>query len=123
MKSQTIDKINTEMKKDKNPYVQVIGQFLLQHVESNPGSAEKIMAKDKTIIKSLAAMQTEAQKKKVGNCAVLTDQEGFAIVLKYFGIEGTVETSTPAKKEHNEQQAESTPTKSDNFDIKLEDLL
>lgn len=123
MKSQAIDKIKAEMKKDKNPYVQVIGQFLLQHVESDPRSAEKIMAKDKTIIKSLAAMQIEAQKKKVGNCAVLTDQEGFAIVLKYFGIDGPVETSKPVKQEHKEQRAEPAPTKSNDFDIKLEDLL
>lgn len=60
-----------------NPYIQVVGQFLLQHISAHPEDAEKILQKDKTISKSLNAMRKEAEKKKVGNCAVLTDQEGF----------------------------------------------
>lgn len=83
----SVEKIKEEMGKNtNNSYIQVVGNFLLQHLEEYPDSSNKILTKDKTIAKSLEAMRAEASKKKVGNCAVLTDQEGFAIVLKYFGI-------------------------------------
>lgn len=101
-------KLKTEMDQNlNNPYIQTVGGYLLQHLEQNPAAAEKIMQTDKTIAKSLDEMKKEAEKKKVGNCAVLTDQEGFAIVLKYFGVDG--KTTSPAK--------------STAFDISLEDLL
>lgn len=89
-----------------NSYIQVVGEFLLKHLE-NPGSAERILAQEKTIGKSLDEMRKEAEKKKVGNCAVLTDAEGFAVVLRYFGIE----------------PAAAPEPKQDDFDVKLEDLL
>lgn len=115
-----ISKIKTEMDGNKNnPYIQVVGGFLLQHLDANPAAAEKILAADKTIAKSLDAMRKEAEKKKVGNCAVLTDQEGFEVVLKYFGIEGAVITPAPAAATANT----SAPAAGPEFDVKLEDLL
>ena len=79
-------KLATEMEADKNPYIHVVGHFLMTHLAKNPGDADKIRTKGKTIKGSLRHMESEACKKKVGNCAVLTDEEGFAIVLDYFGI-------------------------------------
>jgi excinuclease UvrABC nuclease subunit len=114
---EVVSKIKAEMEKEKNPYVQVVGGFLLQHLDKNPHDAEKILVQDKTIQKSLEAMKKEAEKKKVGNCAVLTDAEGFAVVLKYFGIDGQVvvpEAPVPM----------ATPSKtSSDFDVKLDDFL
>ncbi|BBI32018.1 hypothetical protein [Cohnella abietis] len=89
-----IAKLRNEMAESKDPYVHVIGDFLISHVTKNPNDAEKIQAADKTIIKSLGAMAAEASKKKVGNHAVLTDAEGYEIVLKYFGIEGSAAPNT-----------------------------
>jgi hypothetical protein len=90
-----ITKLRNEMAASNDPYVHVIGEFLIGHVTQNPNDSDKILAADKTIIKSLDAMANEANKKKVGNHAVLTDAEGFAIVLKYFGIDGS---EAPAAK-------------------------
>lgn len=87
MKNEAVLKIKAEMDKEKNPYVQVVGNFLLQHLESNPSDADRILNKDKSIIKSLDEMKKVAEKQKVGNVAVLSDQEGFAVVLKYFEID------------------------------------
>ncbi len=116
---QAIEKLKAEMEKEKNPYVQVVGQFLLQHLDSNPSDADKILAEDKTIMKSLGAMRKEAEKKKVGNCAVLTDQEGFQIVLAYYGIKGDVAT-VPAPT--TVPSAPAKPTNID-FNVSLDDLL
>lgn len=118
MLANAIRKINDEMKQGNNPYVQVVGTFLLQHLDKNPHDAEKILNPNKSIVKSLNEMRKVAEKKKVGNCAVLTDREGFDIVLKYFDIKGepvsmTDNTPTPA------DSIKQTP----NFDIRLEDLL
>ena len=114
--SEAINKIKTEMEANKNnSYIQVVGGFLLQHLEVNPADAEKILTDDKTIAKSLDEMSKVAQKKKVGNCAVLTNQEGFEVVLKYFGID-----TKPAPTVIKPVQIVS---KVDDFDIKLDDLL
>lgn len=120
MLEQAIQKINNEMK-NNNPYVLAVGGFLLPYLNKHPEAAEKIMNNDKTIAKSLDEMRKAAKKKKIGNCAVLTDQEGFEVVLKYFGIEDPVNIpSTPA----TEPKPDPVPEKkSTGFNIKLEDLL
>ena len=111
MLNNAITKIQDEMTKNQNnTYIQAVGGFLLERLKTNPAAAEKIVAADKTIGKSLDEMKAEAQKKKVGNCAVLTDEEGFAVVLKYFGIDAAFPVPKPAP----------APAA---FDINLEDLL
>ncbi|MGX5183782.1 hypothetical protein ACWKT5_13460 [Streptomyces avermitilis] len=109
------NKLKKEMEKEKNhPYVAYIGQHLLKHLEANPQSAEKLAAEDKSILKSLEAMRKAAEKKKFGNMAMITDEEGFDIVFKYYGIrsasQATAELPTPPK-----------PTRS--FNVKLDELL
>lgn len=91
MKEQAIAKLRTEMNNNtNNPYVLAIGEFLIRHIEANPHDADKFLAADKTIEKSLKAMETEARARRKGsNMVMLSDAEGFQIVLKYFGAEGT----------------------------------
>lgn len=89
---QAIAKLEAEMKKN-DTYTQVIGKFLTEFLKQRPDVADKLLVVDKSIAGSLQAMRIEAEKRKVGNCAVLTDEEGFAIVLGYFGITGQVPAS------------------------------
>ncbi len=98
MLNEAISKLRSEMdQNNNNPYIQVIGQFLLQFVNEHPDSAEKILTEGKTIGNSLSEMRKAAEKKKVGNFAVLTEQEGFDVVLKYFGIENSVQNLSISK--------------------------
>jgi hypothetical protein len=121
MPSKAIEKIQSEMTKNNtNSYIQVVGGFLLQHLSENPQDAEKINAADKTIGKSLNEMEKAARKKKVGNYAVLTDQEGFEVVLKYFGIEGQ---PAPMPSATVMPPAAHSPAPSPSFNVSLEDLL
>ncbi len=87
MINEAITKINDEMEKENNPYVKVIGEYLLGLIKNDETTAEKILANDKSIMKSLEEMRKAAEKVKVGNMAMISDEEGFSIVLKYFGIE------------------------------------
>jgi hypothetical protein len=121
MLQQAISKLRSEMTQNNaNAYIQVVGDFLLQHLEQNPQDAEKILSKDKCIAKSLDEMRKVAGKKKIGNCAVLTDQEGFSVVLKYFNIKGR--SAAPVNSIAPTPVPE--PTKPTiNFDVRLEDLL
>ena len=117
MLDQAIAKIKAEMDK-KDGYAQAVGAFLLQHLDANPAAAEKILTEGKTIKGSLAEMRKEAEKKKVGNCAVLTDAEGFAVVLRYYGIEDKTQAApAPAPA------VPKTGRKDVDFDIRLDDLL
>jgi hypothetical protein len=85
MLDQAIAKLQAEMAANLNqPYVQIVGNYLLAHLEENPEHAEKMAADDKNIMGSLNVMQRYASAKKVGNVAVLTDAQGFGIVLQYF---------------------------------------
>lgn len=131
MSEQAIEKLQSEMTKNSdNSYIQAVGEFLLQHLNVNPAAAEKVMTADKSIEKSLDEMRKAAGKKKrVGNCAVLTDQEGFAVVLKYFGIDAVVQAAAPVSKntvpipEKVVQSSNASSKSAIDFDIKLEDLL
>ena len=97
MLEKAIAKIKAEINSNKdNEYIKVVGEFLLQHLEINPCDAEKINQAEKTIMKSLEEMRGIASKKKVGNFAMLTPQEGFNAVLKYFGIEGAAAVTVPS---------------------------
>lgn len=98
MQAEAIAKLQSEINGSNNPAVQAIGQFLLQHLEQHPEDAGCILNTDKTILKSLEAMRKVAEKKKVGNMAVLSDSEGFAIVLNYFKNEESSESDKEAKK-------------------------
>lgn len=124
MVANAIAKITAEMNSsNNNPYVNVVGNFLIKHLELNKQDDSHIMDEDKTILKSLEEMRKEAEKKKVGNYAVLTDEEGFSIVLKYFGIDGQV-----TKNREVDQVTTSAPTiikkqsKTD-FNVSLDDFL
>ncbi|GCD13177.1 Cas9 inhibitor AcrIIA9 family protein [Clostridium tagluense] len=101
MLNKAIEKLKAEIDGNKNnPYIHVVGEFLLQHLQDNPSNAEKVVQVGKTIGQSLNEMKKAAEKKKVGNCAVLTDQEGFKVVLEYFGIDAAVSTVGVKPQEH-----------------------
>lgn len=84
---QAISKLNVEMQEKNNQYVSLIGGMLINKMESGADLAELIMAEGKTITGSLEAMKNEAKKKQSGGMAMLTDEEGFKIVLKYYGYD------------------------------------
>lgn len=116
---QAIAKLKAEMDGTKtNAYIKLIGEFLITHVQNTPGAAEQVMSSDKSIAKSLEVMRIEAQKTPIGGMAMLSDQEGYAVVLKYYGIQGTptvqVDTSTPVPKVEN---------KENRFSASLDDFL
>lgn len=118
MLNNAIYKLQNEIDANKsNSYVKVVGQFLLKHLETNPAAAEKIVAEGKTIKGSLKEMKEAARKNQSDGCGVLTDQEGFEVVLKYFGIEPAgIQPATPTAPPVPEK-------KSMEFDVRLEDLL
>lgn len=121
MKENAVKKLTDEIEKSKgNAYIEHVGAFLIGHINFHPDDAEKILAEGKTIQGSLAVMRDEAQKKKTGNCAVLTDTEGFEIVLKYYGIDRSapgsdVKLSTVV--------GQIMPEKKPRFSVSLDDLL
>lgn len=130
MQKEAIAKLKTEITDSKNPAVQVIGQFLLQHIEEKPEDAACILKTDKSIMKSLEVMRKVAEKKKVGNMAVLSDDEGFAIVLNYFKAEEQApidKKAEPAAEKRTEpvktvgSEQEATGVSEEDFDF--DDLL
>lgn len=129
MQEQAIEKLRKEVASNKvNAYVQVIGEFLLQYVANNPNSAEKILDEKKTIVDSLNAMRKEAEKKKQSNVAVLTNEEGMAIVLRYFGITGNAKqsaapTQTFAPTIQSTSEPIPAPTPKKRFEASLDDFL
>jgi hypothetical protein len=112
-------KIQTEMDQNaSDQYIQVIGDFILQHLEANPGDAAKIMQADKTIAKSFNELEKAARARKNNKSyAMIPPQEGLTIVLKYFGIQGEAIVTSPAPL------APVLEKKSVDFDVRLEDLL
>ena len=109
---QAIEKLRSEMEQNKNHrYIQIVGNFLVQYVTKNPSAAERILAEGKTIKDSLNNMKNEARKNQIEGCGVLSDEEGFAVVLKYYSI-------TPAG-----MLVSSPAPAAVDFDVSLDDLL
>ncbi|MFZ5352769.1 MAG: hypothetical protein ACOZCL_08600 [Bacillota bacterium] len=125
MIDKAISKIRAEIEKNNgNQYIQYVGSFLLKELEANPTAAEKILTEGKTIAKSLDAMAEEAKKKpRIGSCAMLTPEEGFKVVLKYFGIETKSKLADfkPVAPAY-ESMREKKPSDIE-FDVRLDDFL
>lgn len=81
-----IDKLRDEMAKNKDNYVQVVGEYLTAHLLAHPEAEAALLEKDKSIKGSLETVRKEAEKVKTGNMAILDDRTVFGIVLGYFGI-------------------------------------
>lgn len=87
MLQQALQKIQSELsEKAKDKYVQAIGAFLIKHIRQRTEHAPFILTDGKTIAGSLGAMKEEARKQQSNGVGMLTDDEAFAIVLKYFGV-------------------------------------
>lgn len=110
--SKAIARIHEEIQTNQNNYVMSVGNFLINYLEIDPAAADKILAEGKTITQSIGAMRKEAGKNKVNGVGVLSDAEGFEIVLKYYGID-------PVTEEDNYSQV----PQEDSFDAKLDDFL
>ena len=119
MVSDAVSKLKDEIDKNKNnSYIQAVGNYLISYLNQNPGAAEKILNPDKNIAKSLDEMRKVAEKKKDGNYAVLAPQEGFDIVMKYFGIDKKFSTPATAAT-----VTTSTDSSASDFKVSLDDLL
>lgn len=118
-------KIQAEVGTGNHSYTRAIGNFLLQHLEAHQEDASKILAKDKTIAGSQNEMRKEAEKHRSGSCAVLTDEEGFAMVLKYYGIDGAAppRPAAPAPPKPDPVPAQRPQKPAVDFDVNLDDLL
>ena len=104
-----MEKLRDELAKNAgNRVLTVIGEYVCDYLAAHPSAASLILAKDKTLTGAVNAMRTEARRTAKGNCGVLTDEEGFAIVRKYFGL-------AEAEKAKSQTSAD--------FDVDLDDLL
>jgi len=88
MLKEALDKLQAEITAGgaKKPYLPVIGGFIMDRIRTNPEEAELVLGEGKTLAGALGAMKEEARKNQADGCGVLTDEQGFAIVLKYYGI-------------------------------------
>lgn len=116
MINQAIEKIKAEMEENKNPYTEIIGNYAIQHIQTNPQAAEAIVNEEKTLAGSLEAMRKEALKVKQGNVAILTDEQGFKIISNYFGFENIKNNEIPEHKEEVKKI-------NDDFNISLDDFI
>lgn len=119
MIEKAIEKIKEEMEKNKTPYVQAIGNYVLTQIEINLECAKEVVDEKKTLEEAFKKVTEEARKKAVNNCAVLTDEEVFKIVAKYY--EFTNEQQNATKVVIVEQVEKKEEHK--NFAVDLKSLL
>jgi hypothetical protein len=96
MLNEAIEKIKAEMTQNKaNSNIQYLGSYLMQHLNAHPEDAKKFIAKGNTIAKCIDEMRKVAEKKKVGNCAMMSPDEGFSIAMGFFGLDEKPEYAMP----------------------------
>lgn len=97
MIDKAIAKITDEMMKSNNPAIRAIEEHLTKLCTNNQ-VAEKILAPEKTLNGAYETMRNEAKKIAQGAREVcISDEEGFRIVEKYFGIEKAEKEKQTAK--------------------------
>jgi hypothetical protein len=91
---EAIIKINTEMQvKPDDLYLEAIGQHVIDHC-GNVAAAEAVLKKGKTLKGAMDKVMEAAKVRKQGSVAVMRDDEVYAIVDRYFGID-SMEPVTP----------------------------
>lgn len=88
---------NFEKECEKNPD-DMMKRIICNHVaEKLRNASEKVLKNisdgELTLSGAIDKMRDEARKQKTGNCAVLSDEQGFAIVDEYFGIDADSQLS------------------------------
>lgn len=105
-REEAIGKINGEMQKSPDDRVlEAIGHYLIDRITD--ADAEKV--RDKTLKGAVEKMRSAAQKVARGGVGVLTDEEGFAIVRRYFGLRDEV----PEDRSHDGSEAQAASKASD----------
>lgn len=81
-------KINTEMQsRPSDAFYEAIGQYVIDRC-ADAAAAETVLAKGKTLKGAVEKVTAAAKSHRQGNMAVMRDDEVFAIVSEYFGLEG-----------------------------------
>ena len=89
MLQKIIDRFEKECEKNINDNVKrVICNHVVDKLQSVPEDILKEIADndEMTLEGAIDRMRNEAQKKSTGNYGVLSDEEGYAVVDAYFGI-------------------------------------
>lgn len=121
-------KIKEEIDKAKDPYVKVIGKYLLEQIEINKEAAEDICKGNKSISKSLGEVKKVAKARAVGNYAYMEDEEVYALVRKYFKLEALQHKileleAEEIKEKNNIADKEESNVLYPSFNVSLEDFL
>lgn len=117
MIEKAIEKIKEEIEENKNSYTEIIGNYVIQHIEINQQATEAIINEEKTLAGSLEQMRKEALKVKQGDIAIRTDEQAFKIIRDYFGFEN-VQQNIYSSAEPKEAKATD-----DDFNVSLNDFI
>ena len=86
MINQAIEKIEAEMEENKNPYTEIIGNYVIQQIQVNPQVAEAIINEEKTLAGSLEQMRNEALKENIKNNEIPEHKEEVKKINDDFNI-------------------------------------
>ena len=85
MLEETIRKIREEQEAGANE--KQIGDYLLKHLEKKPEDEEKIGAEGKSLAGCMQHLKGKYRERAEGGVAMVSDEEVFADVRAYYGIE------------------------------------
>lgn len=92
--TKAIEKINTEMQKNpEDKYTEAIGHYCIDRV--NDETAELFLVDSKTLKGALDAVKAVARKNAQSGVCVMTDDEVFSEVNKYFGLNDSMTIAVP----------------------------
>ena len=126
MLNKAIEKIKSEVENNKKQYIKLIGDFIIDHLTKNPSDAEKVLNEDKTLVKAFNKVREAASKVQVNGCGIVSDADGFKIVLEYYEISGEPTNFNPLQDKDNqvsEQKDNVIKLHNKRFDADLDDLL
>ena len=117
----TIEEMEKSLEKEKNKYVKIIGEYLVEEAKQNENLKNKIEASSKTLEGCFDYITAQARKKAVGSCAMVEDSTVYHWAREYFEEDNINCEKKPVKTKTavEESSEEETPVEPQKEEIDL----
>lgn len=88
------EKVSREMETD-NPYIKVLGEYILTDVLTDDFAAEKVLDEKKPLKGCLEAIKAKARKDAADGMAMVRGDAVYGWLREYYGVSGSTEASAP----------------------------
>jgi len=94
---EAMDRIRDEMAKDASAGVAALGEWLTKRLRREPGIADRVLDKGKSLAGAFRAVEAFARKNQKNGFCCVSDEKAYELAGEYYGF--TADAQAPAEEE------------------------